>query len=274
MMHSGAVMRRTSLLFLALAACGGTASTDPSPSPSSTEPPPASTPPGDPTHFGGVGLSSSDGTFIGSAGFDQGSGTKLSDGCVLTIGDGQTKATTSKTAGDLAVDIPTSTPRTLTIAYDASKKSYGFAQVDGVDAITKPIRVRAPGTADVPAFDTTVPAAQPITITSPESIVLSKTSDDIVVTWSASDNEDVILQLTVAENGVACRFPAKDQRGVIPKSLVQQAVAKHAESGIACAGTCSLLSVIGMRSTSIVVHDWRFFVSHSTGAVMPATLEP
>jgi hypothetical protein len=266
-------MPTLALLTIAAFGCGGTASeTNPAPP---TAPPPATSappPPSAPTHYGTVGLGSDATTFYGSATFDLPDTSGSQETCMIPKDVSGTTA--SKNAGDVLVEIPTSdAPVTMKITYDAAHKNYDFAQLDGVPAATAPIRVHAPGAGEVPAFDITVPPADPFTITS-AAPVLSRTSDDVVVTWSASGNENVVVDLFVGSASVYCRFPAKEQRGTIPKALVQQTVAKHLDSGVVCKDTCAFVSVIGMRATSVVSGDWRFFVSHTTGARQEATISP
>ncbi len=158
---------RPSPLFLAclVVGCGGRADESGQPIPAASSTPPTAdvspSAPAGPARSGNISLTSAGGRLAVSAHFPLAgapAAQTLGPECISRT-DATGSALESVSAGEIVVNLP-SGGRTLKLSYDATKRAYEDASLEGAVAAGSPVTIRVAGTADVPAFDVTGAAAE------------------------------------------------------------------------------------------------------------------
>lgn len=149
--------------------------------------------------------------------------------CTLTVCNAfpSATATTSESAGDLRLTVGSTG---LTLPYWAESRSYGdVGQSFQLPSSSAPLfaggeslRVTAPG-ADVPAFDGTVTAPAPVTMTAPtldeKNNCPLPSGKDYDFTWSGGapgDTIELVVHGADTNENVTCEFDAAAGHGTVP----------------------------------------------------------
>ena len=260
---------RPSPLFLAclVVGCGGRADESGQPIPAASSTPPTAdvspSAPAGPARSGNISLTSAGGRLAVSAHFPLAgapAAQTLGPECISRT-DATGSALESVSAGEIVVNLP-SGGRTLKLSYDATKRAYEDASLEGAVAAGSPVTIRVAGTADVPAFDVTGAAAETAQLAEPlEGATLARDSTDLEVMWTPMEEPLLVVSLQIGDTTISCRFGASTGRGVVPAALIRPAV--KAAEGIACVGPCVSLSVFTGHTTKVTAGAYDVFVTHS-----------
>ena len=160
-------------------------------------------------------------------------------------------------AGDIVVS---TSPAALevTVPYDAAKRAYGEGDATGSVRAGAPIVVRGSGGQGVPAFEGQVDSLAKLPILAPREGDTIQPTDDLVVRWSFTDNEPVFVELGGSSKLVVCQFAAASGTGIVPRALVQEALASASGANAKSAS----ISVRRSRSTHVIAGTFDVEVMH------------
>jgi hypothetical protein len=191
----------------------------------------------------------------------------LGPGCALRTSNGS--ALVSVSAGTVVVDVTGGS--SLKLSYDATTRAYENATFEGAVPAGSPLAIHASGSADVPAFDTTITAAAEATLIEPsEGTSIGQDAADLDVTWTPMEEPIFVVSVQLANTTIACRFGSSTGHGVVPSALLRQAV--KASGGTACAGSCASVSVFTGHTTQVTAGAYDVFVTGSAVSSRALTL--
>jgi hypothetical protein len=192
----------------------------------------------------------------------------LDSSCISRTDGGS--VTDSVSAGDIVVQVPTG-GRSLTLSYDAGKRAYDDAALEGIVPAGSPVEIRAAGAADVPAFAVTSAAAEEAKLAAPlEGATILHEATDLDVAWTPMQEQLLVVSLQIAETTISCRFGATTGHGVVPSALIRQAI--KAAEGSTCIGSCVSVSVFTGHTTKVGAGAYDVFVTNGANVSRVLTL--